>query len=338
MDGAASHSWRSPSKRYRSLFWRVFAVNAVVLALACAMAVVVFSPGTFSSPVAIKELGIFVAALGLMLAADLLLTRRIAAPLEELVTFMRRVDPLRPGVRVRVHGGPSEAGELAEAFNEVLNRLEDERNGSMRRALAAQESERLRVAQELHDEIGQNLTAALLQLAAVRKNAPAELRADLTAASETVRDNLENLRRIAQRLRPQALDELGLASALEHFSSRLSEQTGLPIQRRFERDLPVLSHEAELVIYRVAQEALTNVIRHAQASRAELTIEREPGLLVVRVSDDGRGLGQSDDRGTGGIRGMRERALLIHADLRTTSRDGGGTEVALRIPVGADRQ
>ena len=101
MDGAASHSRRSPARRYRSLFWRVFAVNAVVLALACAMAVVVFSPGTFSSPVAIKELGIFVAALGLMLAADLLLTRRIAAPLEELVTFMRRVDPLRPGVRVR---------------------------------------------------------------------------------------------------------------------------------------------------------------------------------------------------------------------------------------------
>jgi len=317
------------------LFWRVFAVNAAVLALACGLAVVVFSPGVFSSPVVLKELAIFVAALAVMVAVNLLLTRRIVAPLEELVALMRRVDPLQPGVRVTVRGGQSEAAELAEAFNEMLDRLELERAESTRRALEAQEAERLRVAQELHDEVGQNLTAALLQLARIRKRAPEELRAELSEAAETVRDNLDDLRRIAQRLRPQALDELGLASALAHFSDQLAEQTGLPIQRRFERALPVLGYEEELVIYRVAQEALTNVVRHAEASCAELVLERGHDRLILRVGDDGCGLdGSADGAATGGIRGMRERAALIHAELRIASREQGGTEVSLHVPLG----
>jgi two-component system sensor histidine kinase UhpB len=318
---------------YRRLFWRIFALNAAVLALACALAVVVFSPGIFSSRVALEELGIFLTALAIMVAANLVLTRRTTAPLDELVALMRRVDPLHPGARVTVHGGPSEAAELAHAFNDMLDRLEEERDESTRRALNAQESERLRVAQELHDEVGQSLTAALLQLARIRKHAPDELRAELTEAAETVRENLDELRRIAQRLRPQALDELGLASALGHFSDRLSEQTGLPIKRRFAHDLPVLGYDEELVIYRVAQEALTNVVRHAQASQAELTLERVDETLVLRVSDNGRGLAGSDV-GSGGIRGMYERAALIHADLHIAPRHPSGTEVALRVPLG----
>ncbi len=205
----------------------------------------------------------------------------------------------------------------------------------MRRALEAQESERLRVARELHDEVGQNLTAALLQLARVRKRAPEELRTELAEAVETVRENLDELRRIAQRLRPQALDELGLASALEHFSDRLGEQAGLPIVRRFEGELPVLGYDEELVIYRVAQEALTNVVRHARASRAELTLERLRDTLVLRVSDDGIGFANSG-AGTGGIRGMRERAVLIRGDLRIAPRAEGGTEVSLHVPLRAD--
>ncbi len=325
------HDLREP---YRRLFWRVFTVNAAVLALASALAVVVFSPGTLSSPVALKELGIFAGALGAMVAANLLLTRRLTAPLEDLVALMRRVDPLHPGVRVAVQGGPSEAAELAQAFNEMLDRLEHEREESTRRALDAQESERLRVAQELHDEVGQNLTAALLQLARIRKRAPAALHTELNEATETVRENLDDLRRIAQRLRPQTLDELGLASALGHFSARLSEQTGLPIAQRFERDLPVLGHDEELVIYRVAQEALTNVVRHARASRAELTLERGGDGLVLRISDDGVGM-TGTGAGAGGVRGMHERATLIRADLRITPGRHGGTDVALRVPLGA---
>jgi two-component system, NarL family, sensor histidine kinase UhpB len=322
-------------ERYPRLFWRIFAANGAVLALACVLAVVVFSPGTFSSPVALKELAIFAAALTVMVAVNLLVTRRIVAPLEQLVALTRRVDPLTPGERVQVRGGPSEATELALAFNEMLDHLEDERADSTRRAVEAQESERLRVAQELHDEIGQNLTAALLQLGRLRKRVPVEFQRELSDAAETVRENLDELRRIAQRLRPQELDELGLASALAHFGDRLSEQTGLPIERRFDRELPVLGHEEELVVYRVAQEALTNVVRHAHASRARLVLECAPDRLILRVSDDGRGLADAG-RGAGGIRGMRERAALIHASLRIEAGNEGGTEVALHVPLEGD--
>jgi two-component system sensor histidine kinase UhpB len=322
-------------ERYPRLFWRIFVTNAAVLALAGTLAGVVFSPGTFSSPVALKELGIFAAGLAVMVAVNLLVTRRIVAPLEELVALTRRVDPLNPGERVQVRGGPSEARELSNALNEMLDRLEEEREASTRRALDAQESERLRVAQELHDEIGQNLTAALLQLGRLRKRVPVEFQRELSDAAETVRENLDELRRIAQRLRPQELDQLGLASALAHFSDRLSEQTGLAIHRHFDRDLPVLGYEEELVVYRVAQEALTNVVRHAHASRAELALERGPDRLILRVSDDGRGLSGAG-RGAGGIRGMRERAALIHAELCIGPRDEEGTQVALHVPLGGD--
>ena len=318
--------------RYRRLFWRIFAANAVVLAAACAMAVLILSPGTVSPPVATRELAIFAGALIVMVAVNLVVTRLLVAPLEDLVRVMRQVDPMKPGSRVSVGGGPSEATELAETFNDMLERLEAEREESIRRVIGAQESERLRVAQELHDEIGQNLTAALLQLARVRRCAGPELEAEVGEATETVRANLDDLRRIAQRLRPQALDELGLTSALSQFSARLSARVGLPIDTRLESRLPPLTREEELVIYRVAQEALTNVVRHAGASRSELVLERGPDRLTLRVRDDGRGIDGAREA-SGGIRGMQERATLIHADLRIGRRPGGGTEVVLRVPL-----
>ncbi|HEY1357965.1 MAG TPA: histidine kinase [Thermoleophilaceae bacterium] len=322
---------RATPRRYTPLFWRIFLINAAVLAAASTVAVFVLSPGTISQPVAVKELTIFAAALAVMIVVNLLVTRRVTAPLDELVGVMRRIDPAAPGQRVSVPGGPSEALELADSFNDMLGRLERERLESARRALRAQEAERLRVAQELHDEVGQNLTAALLQLGRLRKAAPEELRAELGEAAETVRANLDELRRIAQALRPQDLDELGLLSALSHFTERLTEQTGLPIGRRLSPDLPALTPEQELVIYRVAQEALTNVVRHADASSATLRLAPSGERVALRVSDDGRGIdgaGQS-----GGIRGMRERALLIHADLDVRERPEGGTEVVLDLPA-----
>ena len=321
--------------RYRRLFWRIFAANAVVLAAASATAVLTFSPGALTEGVALRELGIFAAALAVMVAANLYVTSRLVAPLEELVRVMREVDLMKPGSRVAVGGAPSEATELAEAFNAMLERLESEREESMRRVIGAQEAERLRVAQELHDEVGQNLTAALLQLARVRRQAGPELEDEVGAATETVRANLDDLRRIAQRLRPQALDELGLTSALSQFSARLSAQAGLEIEAHLDGHLPPLTREEELVIYRVAQEALTNVVRHAGATRSELVLERAPDRLTLRVSDDGRGV-ETPALASGGIRGMHERASLIHADLTVGRREGGGTEVVLHVPLSPD--
>jgi two-component system sensor histidine kinase UhpB len=321
--------------RYRPLFWRIFSANAVVLAAACLMAVLILSPGALTSPIAIRELAIFGGALVVMVAVNLVVTRALVKPLDELVSVMRGVDPMKPGARVSVRGRPSEATELAEAFNEMLERLEVEREESIRRVIGAQEAERLRVAQELHDEVGQNLTAALLQLARVRRRAGPDFEDEVAEATETVRSNLDDLRRIAQRLRPQALDELGLTSALSQFSARLSAQAGLPIEARLESSLPPLTREEELVIYRVAQEALTNVVRHAGATRSELILERSNDRLTLRVTDDGRGI-DGTAHASGGIRGMQERATLIHADLIVARRPEGGTEVTLHVPLSPD--
>ncbi len=147
-----------------TLLWRVFASNAAVLVIATL--VLVLSPVTVSFPIALTEAVVVTAGLSLMLGFDLVLLRRAFAPLGRLTMFMRGVDPLRPGERAELEAADPEVSELTRAINEMIDRLETERRDSARRALAAQEGERARIARELHDEVGQALTAVVLQLAA----------------------------------------------------------------------------------------------------------------------------------------------------------------------------
>jgi two-component system sensor histidine kinase UhpB len=321
-----------PAGRYRSLSSRVFAVNAIVLVASGVVAVVVFSPGTISSPVVTKELVIVVASLLVMLAVNRLLLARELAPLERVTAAMRRADPLAPGERVSAPERPSEASDVAAAFNEMAERLEDERRDSTRRALGAQEGERLRIARELHDEVGQQLTALLLQLTSARRDAGAELEPVLGEAYGLARRSLDDVRRVARELRPEALDDLGLPSALAALSERLARQTGLRVEQRLQPVLPPLTDEEELVIYRVAQEALTNVLRHAGCDRAELSLQVGEGALVLDVRDEGSGF-ELEGAAANGLLGMRERALLVGARLEVRSRPGHGTLVRLALPL-----
>lgn len=317
---------------YIPLLWRVFALNATVLAAAVTLTVVILPPHVLAATAAEEEVAILVASLGLMLAINLLLLRHAFAPLARLTQLMRKVDLLRPGQRVPVEGSASEVVELASSFNEMLGRLESERKESAGRALAAQEAERLRVARELHDEIGQSLTAVLLDLARAERQAPDALSGQLRETQESVRASLDDVHRIALELRPEALDDLGLGAALVVLADRLGERAGVKVEHRVERGLPPLTYEQELVVYRVAQEALTNVVRHASAHGAELSLRRTGERLELRIRDDGRGL-QGGPSAGGGIRGMRERALMVRADLDIRERPAGGVEVALDVPV-----
>jgi two-component system, NarL family, sensor histidine kinase UhpB len=332
LGGRAGRRERRRPRGPAPLFRRVFAVNAVVLGLAAAVTVLVFSPGAVTPPVAYRELAILAAALAAMLVLNLMLTRRALAPLEKLRQVVERVDLLRPGQRVSVRGGAAETIVLADAFNEMLERLEAEREESVSRALDAQESERLRVARELHDEVGQQLTAVLLLLDRTARRVPPEHAQELREAQEAARASLEDIKRIAQRLRPEALDDLGLVSALTALSEPLAEQAGVRVERRFARELPPLSREQELVIYRVAQEALTNVVRHAGAGRVELSLEADERAVRLRVADDGRGL-TGGAPAAGGIRGMYERALMVGAELTVGNGRLGGAEVCLELPL-----
>jgi two-component system sensor histidine kinase UhpB len=226
----------------------------------------------------------------------------------------------------------SEAGELALTFNEMLDRLQADRREATARVLNAQEAERLRVAQELHDQIGQELTAVLLGLARLRARAPAALEADVLMVQGGVRTTLEEVRRIALELRPEALDDLGLASAVSVLCERFSERLGLAVMAEIDPELPPLTAETELVVYRVAQEALTNVARHSGATSARLTLGHGQGRLTLSVRDRGRGLAAGGP-GTG-IRGMHERAKLIAASLEVRDApEGPGCVVRLEVPL-----
>jgi two-component system, NarL family, sensor histidine kinase UhpB len=326
-----------PAGRSFPLVWRVFVANAAVLLVAgLALAL---SPATVSRPVLPSEAAVLIGGLVLMLVLDLVLVRRALSPLARLTRVMRRVDPLAPGERLPAVARDAETVELAHAFNDMLDRLERERRESARQALGAQEAERRRVARELHDEVGQGLTALVLGLEQATRRAPPELAEQLAGLREAARAGLEEVRDVARRLRPEALDELGLASALAALTTGLSRQTGLRVERRVEPSLPALGEDVELVIYRVAQESLTNVARHAGARRVELTLERRDGAVVLSVTDDGRGIARGAPHSGGtGIRSMRERALLVGGRLSIVRRGEGGTRVRLELPVdGAER-
>lgn len=314
-----------------SLLTRVFLVDAAVLTAAVlALAV---SPVTVSHPVALREGVVLVAGLTMLLIVNLLLFRHTFAPLAQLTELMRSVDLLQPGRRIPVQGHDIEVAELTSAFNEMLDRLEHERRQSANRSLSAQEDERKRVAQELHDEIGQSLTAVVLQVDRLARCAPEGLRGDLVEVREVARGSLEDVRQIAQRLRPEALDELGLQSALEALAERVSEQGGVAVAVRLGGPTATLAPDAELVVYRVAQESLTNVLRHAAASEAVLALRADAESVTLQVTDDGIGI-EAIVPGAG-IQGMRERALLVGADLEIRSREEGGTEVRLVVPAEA---
>jgi two-component system sensor histidine kinase UhpB len=318
-------------RRFRSLsvFWRVLLIDATVLA--AAFAVLAVGPITVSYPVRAAELLVLGGGLILMLAVTTVLLQRTLRPLKSLTQTMRAIDPLAPGRRVDVGEAGADVTAVARAFIAMLDRVEQERRVSGRRALSVQESERRRVARELHDEVGQTLTAMLLQVEGLAGTLPASAQADLDELRETARTGAEEVRRIAQRLRPEALEELGLQAAMLALLDGVTAQAHISTQHTIERDLP-LDADDELVVYRVAQEALTNVVRHADATTVSLSLTADDGAVVLRVSDDGRGIEPELLDSSYGIRGMRERALLIGAKIDVRSQPGAGTTVELVVP------
>jgi two-component system sensor histidine kinase UhpB len=319
-----------------SLFQRVAGINALLLVLAVALTIVVLVPGHESSYRIDEEGVVLVVAVVLVVLLNLAALRKVMRPIQRLTALARNVDltgPMPPVEDVAVLNPNSEAGELARTLGEMLLRLQAERRDATGRVLAGQEAERLRIAQELHDQVGQELTAALLLLSRLETQAPEDVRPAVVEVQGSVRASLEDVRRIAIELRPEALEDLGLESALAVLCDRFAQRSGLDVSFCVAETLPDLSPETELVIYRVAQEALTNIARHSGSSRAELSLLPEGSQIVLTVRDQGKGLGGGQAPGSG-MRGMRERAGLIRADLEIRNASPGpGAEVRLRVPV-----
>ena len=309
------------------LLWTICLINGVVFVIGAL--VLVLSPASVSEDAVPSEIIVVGLGLAVMLLANALLIRWALAPLTRLIGRLEGIDSLEP-TRLPEEGSGPVLG-VAQSVNGLLGRLADERRAGDARALSAQEAERHRIAQELHDEVGQNLTVVLLGLKRAEDRAPAELVEELRAVRETARTGLDDVRRVARRLRPGVLEDLGLTSALAALATDFSDHSPAAVRRSFAPGLPPLSQAAEVVVYRVAQEALTNAARHADAQEVELSLRQLGGCVVLEVRDDGRGFAGLADGS--GLMGMRERAALVRAELSVISQPRHGTTVRLRVPV-----
>ena len=206
---------------------------------------------------------------------------------------------------------------------------------TVRRIIETQELERRRLARELHDETAQALTSILLGLKRIEDVAESQdARAALSALRGAVVAALQDVRRLAVELRPRVLDDLGLVAALERLTSGVSEQSGMAVELEANLGDARLPEEIETVLYRVIQEALNNVLKHAGAKHVSVVVSRKDGSVTAVVEDDGRGFvkPQSGDQGVG-LLGMGERLALVDGRLTVESREGAGTTVVAEVPL-----
>ena len=206
---------------------------------------------------------------------------------------------------------------------------------SVRRVVEAQELERARLARELHDETGQALTSILLGLKPLEQMVDsAEAQEALASVRELVISTLQDVRRLAVELRPSALDDFGLVPAVERLTETFREQTGLRVDLESQLGEGRLATEAETTLYRVIQEALTNVIKHAGAERVSILLQRKNSAVVAVVEDDGSGFDPASTRADAlGLAGMRERVSLAGGRLQVESTPGSGTTVVAEVPL-----
>jgi two-component system, NarL family, sensor histidine kinase UhpB len=317
--------------RPRTLLTQVLAVNTALVALTAFLAALVARDQLKDAVSTEGLLLIALAVFGAVLLNSILLRRRLE-PMGRLVETMSSVDLASPGKRADVSDNAAEeVRRLSADFNRMLERLEHERRESGRAVLRAQEIERSRIAQDLHDEVNQALTAILLRLSATIQTAPPRLQEELRESQALVTQAMEELLHLARQLRPTALDDHGLVPALASQVADFGDRTGIRANFRRHGTVPKLSDEEQLVIYRVTQESLSNVAQHAGARHVDVELSFV-GRTVLRVRDDGHGF-QTNGNGRArlGVSGMRERALLVGGQLSIFSEPGDGTTIELTM-------
>ncbi len=231
---------------------------------------------------------------------------------------------------------------LAETFNGTLDELERDRAELRELAsqvIQAQEDERKRIARELHDDTAQVLFAQLLSVSAMKASPSSEVRATAETLENMTVEAIEGVRRLALELRPPALDDLGLREALDDLAQRFSENLCIPVTFDVHGQRDRLPGEVELVLYRVAQEAMTNIAKHARASHARIVLNRSPDCVTITIDDDGRGFDPTvptrrDESGLGlGLFGMEERVSLVGGVLSIRQLEPSGVRIEASIPL-----
>jgi signal transduction histidine kinase len=288
---------------------------------------------------AVSILGI---ALGASLVVNLVLVYVALRPLSDLEGTAARVSSGDLAARVP----PSmladrDIARVGTTLNTLLDRLTEGQVRARRLAsqvISAQDEERARVARELHDSTAQILTAVILQLgAAARESSSPPLDARIATLRELASEALEEVRLLSHTMHPRVLDDLGLGAALEWLARQTREQEALDVHVALPSGEPQLSAPLASVLYRVAQEALRNAVRHAGPRRVRVTLARSGGVATLDVEDDGCGFDvrRAEERRPGmGLFSMRERVALVNGTLTVTSAEGRGTRVRAAVPVG----
>jgi two-component system, NarL family, sensor histidine kinase UhpB len=321
------------TRRDDSLIGQIVAANVVLFALTLLAASIAAGLDLGSSS---KRWDFLILALAIVLTlcTNLWMLQRRFRPLETLIDQIEAIDPSEPTpLELRRSDPVEEIDRLASSFHNLLERIEEERRRSGQLAMRAQEEERRRLARDLHDEVNQALTAILLRLEALAQETPPERAPEVVELKRLVNQAMDELLNLARQLRPSALDDHGLLAALETQMKRFSARTGIEARLDTAGDPDELADVIQTAIYRVAQEALTNVTRHAGATVVELVVAQTNGEVELRVSDDGRGFDPAVRGGGLGLVGMAERARLVGGELDVRSAPGGGTTITLRVPT-----
>jgi two-component system, NarL family, sensor histidine kinase UhpB len=314
----------------RPLLIQVLAVNLLLVAVTVLVATIAVD-AHLTGVARGREAFVLGLAIFATLLGNWLLLRRRFEPLDRLISTMEQIDLAKPDhPQVRPSRTDSvEVKRLDAAFQRMVSRLETERRQAGRAAIEAQERERRRIAQDLHDEVNQALTAVSLRLQASMVHAPPDLRRELAETKRLSSKAMEELLSLARQLRPAVLDDHGLIPALHSQVRDFAEQTGTRARFNSRGTVPKLTPEQQLVIYRVTQESLSNIAQHANARNVDVELSFV-GRTVLRISDDGDGFGAARNGGLG-LSGMRERALLVGGQLSIWSSEGQGTRVELTI-------
>lgn len=285
--------------------------------------------------------GVLIVA-GVMLIAALL-SRAITRPLGAMARSVSRV--ASGGYEPVPVEGPAEIASVAHAVNEmVANRVAHERqiadNAQQLKALsdqllASQEEERAWLAREIHDDLGQSLTALKMDVLGLLRNTPQETSPLRDRIVRTLDETVTSVQRLTAELRPPLLDDLGLVAAIESEARLFEERSGIEVELSLPANAPPLEKATATTVYRIVQEALTNVMRHADATRVEVRMRQRARELLVDIRDDGRGAtsSQLESADSFGLLGMRERAAIAGGTVTIAGVEGRGTIVSVQIPL-----
>jgi two-component system sensor histidine kinase UhpB len=332
-----------------SLFEKVILVNASMLIGEAAVGFWVTSYSPASHHYLIDTLFI-VAATVVSLSLTLLLLQASFRPLSRLLATIRAISAGKTQTRVTLLSSDSEIGELAQAFNRMLDRLEQIRSARAILTLQAQEEERRQIALKLYDESSQDLTALLVHAEILQQSLLAlpatslipdvreQLQSGLGQMAHLTQSTLESLRTLALQLRPAVLDDLGLHAALRFLAEDCRERLHLSVELSLPPPPGSAQRETypplyETTLFRVAQESLTNVARHARATHVSMRLRSDEKSVQLYIHDDGRGYEAPQKQAGLGIRGMQERISLLYGTFTLSSHSGKGTTIEASLPL-----